>query len=218
MLISKKRKMEKKNNKVEELPIEEFDNDTQDVRDEFNKKFSNKSNDITKSLDVLISAFEQGVLNYDEIEKAHKYIRKVPDGKGGFNYIYEESKDSVKTEGKESVVTIESLEKKKTELLKTAEDLSKLKKKLYSNKDIESPKSQDEKDLDKNVADAYSEINSIVLQKKELAKKEKLDDTIKSTEIFNKAIVTIALAKIEGILPEEIEAKVKEKISSRNNN
>ena len=210
--------MEKKNNKVEELPIEEFDNDTQDVRDEFNKKFSNKSNDITKSLDVLISAFEQGVLNYDEIEKAHKYIRKVPDGKGGFNYIYEESKDSVKTEGKESVVTIESLEKKKTELLKTAEDLSKLKKKLYSNKDIESPKSQDEKDLDKKVADAYSEINSIVLQKKELAKKEKLDDTIKSTEIFNKAIVTIALAKIEGILPEEIEAKVKEKISSRNNN
>ena len=210
--------MEKKNNKVEELPIEEFDNDTQDVRDEFNKKFSNKSNDITKSLDVLISAFEQGVLNYDEIEKAHKYIRKVPDGKGGFNYIYEESKDSVKTEGKESVVTIESLEKKKTELLKTAEDLSKLKKKLYSNKDIESPKSQDEKDLDKKVADAYSEINSIVLQKKELAKKEKLDDTIKSTEIFNKAIVTIALAKIEGILPEEIEAKIKEKISSRNNN
>jgi hypothetical protein len=34
--------MEKKKNKVEELPIEEFDNDKQDIKEKFIKKFRNK--------------------------------------------------------------------------------------------------------------------------------------------------------------------------------
>lgn len=31
----------KKNNKVEDLPIEEFDKDKQDIKEKFNKKFRN---------------------------------------------------------------------------------------------------------------------------------------------------------------------------------
>lgn len=65
---------------------------------------------------------------------------------------------------------IKKLDKLKNELLLKAEILSKKKKKLYSNINIELPKSIEEKKLDKEIADIFSEINSIIIQKRELNK------------------------------------------------
>lgn len=48
------------------------------------------------------------------------------------------------------------------------------KKKLYSNMDIESPMSNDEKQLDKEIADIFSKINQIVLRKRELIRNDKI--------------------------------------------
>lgn len=39
---------ENKKDKVEELPIEEFENDNQDIREEFLKKFGNKTESQSK--------------------------------------------------------------------------------------------------------------------------------------------------------------------------
>lgn len=52
--------------------------------------------------------------------------------------------------------------KRKAELLKLADTLAKHKKQLYGGSDPESPKSSDEKKLDKEVADLYSRINTLV--------------------------------------------------------
>ena len=41
-----------------------------------------------QELDIIIKALEQGLLDYNKLEKAHKYLSKVPDGKGGYNYVY----------------------------------------------------------------------------------------------------------------------------------
>jgi hypothetical protein len=60
------------------------------------------------------------------------------------------------------------LESRKLELLKRVDELAAIKKKLYSNMDIESPMSDDEKLLNKNIADLFSEINTIVLKKRKL--------------------------------------------------
>jgi len=65
---------------------------------------------------------------------------------------------------------IKDLDKVKTDLLKQVDILIAKKKKLYSNVDIESPMSADEKKLDKDIADLFSKINQLVLQKRSLKK------------------------------------------------
>jgi predicted RNase H-like nuclease (RuvC/YqgF family) len=66
------------------------------------------------------------------------------------------------------------LDKAKSDLLKKVDVLIAKKKKLYSNVDIESPMSSDEKKLDKDIADLFSELNKLVLQKRSL--KESIDE------------------------------------------
>jgi len=63
---------------------------------------------------------------------------------------------------------IKDLDKVKNDLLKRVDVLVAKKKKLYSNVDIESPMSADEKKLDKEIADLFSDINKLVLQKRSL--------------------------------------------------
>jgi hypothetical protein len=72
---------------------------------------------------------------------------------------------------------LKDLDKVKTDLLKKAEVLIAKKKKLYSNVDIESPMSADEKKLDKDIADIFSQINQLVLQKRSL-KKESINESL----------------------------------------
>lgn len=67
-------------------------------------------------------------------------------------------------------MTIEQLDQRKELLLKEVEPLVKLKKKLYSNMDITSPMSTEEKDLNNKINSIFSEINSIILEKRKLKK------------------------------------------------
>jgi hypothetical protein len=74
---------------------------------------------------------------------------------------------------------VKDLDKVKTDLLKKVDVLIAKKKKLYSNVDIESPMSADEKKLDKDIADIFSQINQLVLQKRSL-KKENTNEMAKA--------------------------------------
>ena len=65
---------------------------------------------------------------------------------------------------------IKDLDKVKNDLLKKVEVLIAKKKKLYANVDIESPMSAEEKKLDKDIADVFSQINQLVIQKRNLKK------------------------------------------------
>jgi len=63
---------------------------------------------------------------------------------------------------------IKDLDKAKNDLLKKVKVLVDKKKKLYSNMDIESPMSPEEKKLNKDIADIFSQINKLVLQKRNI--------------------------------------------------
>jgi hypothetical protein len=67
------------------------------------------------------------------------------------------------------------LDKSKNDLLKKVDALIAKKKKLYSDVDIEAPMSADEKKLDKDIADLFSQINKLVLQKRSV-KKESVNE------------------------------------------
>ena len=78
----------------------------------------------------------------------------------GYSVVKEETSSEI----------IKDLDKVKNDLLKKVDVLIAKKKKLYSNVDIESPMSADEKKLNKDIADLFSEINTLVLQKRSLKK------------------------------------------------
>jgi len=72
---------------------------------------------------------------------------------------------------------IKDLDKVRNDLIKKVDVLIAKKKKLYSNVDIESPMSADEKKLNKDIADIFSQIQQLIQQKRSI--KEGLDnDTI----------------------------------------
>ena len=56
----------------------------------------------------------------------------------------------------------------KNDLIKKADVLIAKKKKLYANVDIESPMSADEKKLNKDIADLFSEIQQLILQRRKI--------------------------------------------------
>ena len=64
----------------------------------------------------------------------------------------------------QEIMTIQELKTKKSELLKNVALLTQTKKNLYSNVDIESPMTANERELNQKIASIYSEINSIVRQ------------------------------------------------------
>jgi hypothetical protein len=63
---------------------------------------------------------------------------------------------------------IKDLDKVKNDLIKKADVLIAKKKKLYANVDIESPTSADEKKLNKDIADLFSEIQQLILQRRKI--------------------------------------------------
>lgn len=63
-------------------------------------------------------------------------------------------------------MSIQELEAKKQSLLKQANELSALKNKRYANMDIASPMCDDEKQLTRQIADLFSQADSIVRQKR----------------------------------------------------
>ena len=84
------------------------------------------------------------------------------------NYYSKLSKIEIPYNEATSSEIIKDLDKVKNDLLKKVDVLIAKKKKLYSNVDIESPMSVDEKKLDKDIADIFSQINQLVLQKRSL--------------------------------------------------
>jgi len=97
---------------------------------------------------------------YKQIGMKNKGGRQVPNCVP--ESVTESSKDDI----------IKDLDKAKSDLLKKVDVLIAKKKKLYSNVDIESPMSSDEKKLDKDIADLFSELNKLVLQKRSLKESE----------------------------------------------
>ena len=63
-----------------------------------------------------------------------------------------------------NAINIQELRTEKQRLLGEVERLVNLKKQLYSNVDIETPMSLDEKDLNNRISNIYSNINGIVLK------------------------------------------------------
>ena len=83
-------------------------------------------------------------------------------------YEYRLDYAGVKLKESSKADIIKDLDKAKNDLLKKVDVLIAKKKKLYSNVDIESPMTADEKKLDKDIADLFSQLNKLVLQKRSL--------------------------------------------------
>jgi hypothetical protein len=81
-------------------------------------------------------------------------------------------KESISEETASEIV--KDLDKVRHDLIKKVDVLIAKKKKLYSNIDIESPMSADEKKLDKDIADIFSQIQQLILQKRSLKKESVL--------------------------------------------
>lgn len=78
----------------------------------------------------------------------------------GFNEFLNESE--------ETSDIIKDLDRVKNDLIKQVDNLIAKKKKIYTNVDIESPMSAEEKKLDKDIADLFSEIQEIIQQKRKI--------------------------------------------------
>lgn len=101
-------------------------------------------------------------------QKAH-CAGKEKNESANFTYAVVLSKEEFVKEETASDI-IKDLDKVKNDLLKKVEVLIAKKKKLYANVDIESPMSAEEKKLDKDIADVFSQINQLVIQKRNLKK------------------------------------------------
>lgn len=103
---------------------------------------------------------------YDKLKKVEEYVDK-----SGFEHVaaaLPQTEEEPVNESTNPSDIIKDLDKAKNDLLKKVDVLISKKKKLYSNVDIESPMSADEKKLDKDIADLFSQINTLVLQKRKV--------------------------------------------------
>lgn len=100
-------------------------------------------------------------------------------------YDYRLDYAGVKLKESSKADIIKDLDKAKNDLLKKVDVLIAKKKKLYSNVDIESPMTADEKKLDKDIADLFSQLNQLVLQKRSL--KESVNEAKSDYEVYHKS-------------------------------
>jgi hypothetical protein len=77
---------------------------------------------------------------------------------------------------------IKDLDKVRHDLIKKVDVLIAKKKKLYSNVDIESPMSADEKQLDKDIQSIFSQIQQLIQQKRKI-KTESLNDELSGNDL-----------------------------------
>jgi len=110
-----------------------------------------------------------GYINGAPNPKDVKKLKSKLDGDNGDEYT--PVKEATSSE------IVKDLDKVKNDLLKKADILIAKKKKLYSNVDIESPMSTDEKKLNKEIADLFSEIQQLIQQKRSL-KKESVNESL----------------------------------------
>jgi hypothetical protein len=75
-------------------------------------------------------------------------------------------KNAVKDSFKEE--KLKKINDKKEALMQQVNKLVAFKKQTYKNVDISSPMSKEEKDLDKEIARIYSEINQLIIEKRQV--------------------------------------------------
>ena len=105
------------------------------------------------------------------IKEVYKEFPNLPKNKNSLKWLEDiyKTNESVNEATPDQVIT--DLDKAKNDLLKKVDVLIAKKKKIYSNVDIESPMSTDEKKLDKDISDLFSQINQLVLQKRSVQRK-----------------------------------------------
>lgn len=94
--------------------------------------------------------------------------------------IFSDINESVNESSNPSDI-IKDLDKVRTDLIKKVDILIAKKKKLYSDVDIESPMSADEKKLDKDIQTIFSQIQQIIQQKRKI-KTESINDELSGNE------------------------------------
>jgi len=119
------------------------------------------ANGAMKHMDSFVKKIQKGIQNGEKFEiSTIVKMRNILDAIENQYGIKESTPDQV----------IKDLDKAKNDLLKKVDALIAKKKKLYSDVDIEAPMSSDEKKLDKDIADLFSQINKLVLQKRSVKK------------------------------------------------
>jgi len=127
------------------------------------KKTSNRGQIVNDLLDM----------DYHEIldtEKQLKYVKEYFDKKGQERVAaaLPQTEEEPIEESTNPSDIIKDLDTVKNDLIKKADVLIAKKKKLYANVDIESPMSADEKKLNKDIADLFSEIQQLILQRRKI--------------------------------------------------
>jgi len=117
--------------------------------------------------------------------------------------------ESVVVEDTDTSNIIKDLDKVRHDLIKKVDVLIAKKKKLYSNVDITTPMSADEKQLDKDIQSIFSQIQSLIQQKRKIKTEnvvvEDMDTTADESGMFISSI-TSAMESAQGI-QQTIQAK-----------
>jgi hypothetical protein len=108
--------------------------------------------------------FKQDRIKFNSYEEAVKWARKNFEKFNSDMIKYE----SVNEASTNPVDIIKDLDKVRHDLIKKVDVLISKKKKLYSNVDITTPMSADEKQLDKDIQSIFSQIQSIIQQKRKI--------------------------------------------------
>jgi hypothetical protein len=105
----------------------------------------------------------------DKIKQKYKNVEVAKNEADVENFINNNG-GKVMNESTDPSNIIKDLDKVRTDLIKQVEVLIAKKKKLYSNVDIESPMSADEKKLDKDIQSIFSQIQDLIQQKRKIKK------------------------------------------------
>lgn len=123
--------------------------------------------------------------------------------------LFEQFVNTAVQESTEVFDIIKDLDRVKNDLIKKVDILIAKKKKLYSNVDIESPMSTDEKKLDKDISDIFSEIQQLILQKRKIKNESfinELEDTYNDYPEAAKKNAQLAIDWKEKYGRDEVEA------------
>ena len=135
----------------------------------------------------------------DRLRKDPEVVKAAKNPKGNFNslifsklkpaeqkfaeFIYKKDFQNESVNEETAPEIIKDLDKVRNDLIKKVDVLIAKKKKLYSNVDITTPMSADEKQLDKDIQSIFSQIQQIILKKRSL-KKESVNEAHTKGQLY----------------------------------
>jgi len=140
--------------------------------------------------------------NSPAVKKLMMVLKKLPKddlemiSKAKINFVSTMAQSILRDSNLSESTDIDNLQKRKTDLLKQVDPLIAKKKKLYSDVDITTPKSSDEKKLDKEIADLFSEINDLVHKIAKLKKSQNEGKHTMKLKSVNEAIAVGKMVKV----------------------